>query len=103
MPIPSEDDCGPGVSEYLQIFVEHRHNFVTFRDRESTSWAEIILDVDDDQNGMFVYRNLQPFALPLLCEIKITLERPLIMTSDTTRRRLGVRLGFARCDYSSCR
>jgi hypothetical protein len=59
MPVSSENHRSSSLSELLHILVENRHYLVAFRDRERSSWTEILLDIDNNQNRMLVDEDLQ--------------------------------------------
>jgi len=70
MPIPSVDYFPVMISEELNVLVYDGDDFVAVGDREGAAWAEVVLDVYDDEGGVGVdcYRQFSCRVRGLLSE-----------------------------------
>jgi hypothetical protein len=57
MPISSIDDLGAAASKELNVLVDDGNDFVAVRDWKGAAWAEIILNVNNDERGVLVNLN----------------------------------------------
>jgi hypothetical protein len=61
MPIPSVNDWGTDFPKELNVFVDDRDNFVAVQNRQGSAWAEVILNVHNNQSGVVVDFDCQFF------------------------------------------